>query len=291
MKVLVLGAAGQLGQDIVKVIREEGGECLTPSHNCLSLDLLQLNLGERLWEYFRDNKPIDWVINCAAMHDINLCETKEDEAVWINGMAEFFISRQCDYYHINHIYISTNYVFDGKTTRFYTTEDVPHPLQTYGRSKLIGELLCTGHIVRTSGLFGIHPPRGKEMNFVDRVVMALDKDQSMNIKDYEYISPTYTVDLAKSIYNNIMTNDKIPHFPPPRMSHMVNGGWFTWYSLAKTIGHLYGKPLNNIKPVSMYQYEEVERPRGAMMASTFQLPTTIDALKRYLKEKYGISRS
>lgn len=282
-KILVIGGAGQLGSDIVKVFRGYGQEVFAPTHLDLPIEAI---CTMNVHEYLTEHRP-DLVINCAAIHDLNVCEKNPEMAFLVNSTAQLRLTENCIFFEIPLIYISTNYVFDGERTRFYDTDDVPNPVQVYGESKLVGEIFTRmhkyGHIIRTSGLFGITPPRGKTMNFVDRVISHLEENKKMHVKDWEFISPTYTHDLAEAIFKLSFQGK-----PPAKITHIVNNGVFTWWNFAKNIALFYdAQKADLIIPNSKIVEEHPARPKGAMLNSTVEMPTVANALERYLKEKYG----
>ncbi len=152
MKVLVIGAAGQLGSDLVK--NSPGYELIAASRR--ELDLTD---AEGVSAKIRDTK-VDWVINTAAFHNVIKCEEDPGRAFELNCVAVRNLARICQEQNVQLMTFSTDYVFGGGQLHPYSEEDRPAPLQIYGISKLAGEMaaLATAPenvtIVRTCGLFG-----------------------------------------------------------------------------------------------------------------------------------------
>ncbi|MHC4197985.1 MAG: SDR family oxidoreductase, partial [Planctomycetota bacterium] len=151
-KIAIIGANGQLGQDLVKVFKGDGTVALT--HKDIEI------VNQRRAEAVLGRIKPDVVINTAAYHRVEDCETEYARAFEVNGIGSANLARVAENLGFALVHISTDYVFDGKKREPYQEDDAANPLNTYGLTKLAGEYyirnLCARHyIVRTSGLYGL----------------------------------------------------------------------------------------------------------------------------------------
>lgn len=186
-------SGGRLGAALAETW-SAGAEIIGFNH--AALDLAQPGEVERVL----GPMEFDVVVNCAALTNVDYCETHEEEAMRTNAGAVRELGRLCRGRGVRCIHISTDYVFDGESTRPYTESDVPRAISIYGESKLRGEqaLLETGDehlVVRVSWVFGPHRP-----SFIDGVLKrALDSEVVEAIGD-KWSAPTYTLDLAAMLH-------------------------------------------------------------------------------------------
>lgn len=221
MKIMVTGANGQLGMDVVSVFEEY--------HDVYGfgrdqLDIIDLEQCDQLVQHI---KP-DVIIHCAAYTAVDLAETDSDHAYLVNASGTRNIALAAENVGAKVCYISTDYVFDGSHTTPYTEQDQPNPRSVYGKTKLDGELfiqtLCSDYyIVRTSWVFGLHGN-----NFVKTMLkLAQDRNVIQVVQD-QYGSPTYTLDLAYFLLHLVST-DKYGVY------HATNSGSCSWYEFASAI--------------------------------------------------------
>ncbi len=188
------------------------------------------------------------VIHTAAYTDVDGCENDPDTAFKINVLGTENVARACAEYGAGMVYLSTDYVFNGKKRRSYKVSDKPCPLNVYGESKLAGEIIVRSLIrnsivVRTSWLFG---PNGR--NFIDTIIKAAEKNPKLKVVNDQTGSPTYTVDLAAALRRMVET----VFFDRKRgygVYHITNTGICTWYELAKEALRLRGIKAE-ISPIS-----------------------------------------
>jgi len=224
MKIVVSGAKGLLGSEVVRACAACGDEIVetdvTPDLRMLDITDIDATLA-----LLKSENP-RWLINCAAYTDVDGCEEHEESAFSLNAQGPKLLAQACRQCGTKLLHISTDYVFDGEQAEPYTEEDAPHPISVYGRSKLAGEegIQCSMQdfiIVRPQWLFG---PRGK--NFVSTILgIARDRD-SINVVNDQWGSPTYSKDLAKAI-RLLIDHDARGIY------HVSNRGRATWYDLAK----------------------------------------------------------
>src|SRR3954468_741231 len=193
MKVLVTGAAGMLGQDVVRAAEFVNHQ--VAGYARADLDVTDPRAVRRVMEAERP----DAVVNCAAWTDVDGAETAEDEATEINGVGAGIVAAEAASLGAAVVYPSTDYVFDGTSRRPYSESDPPSPIQAYGRSKLAGEVEVAAHaerhfIVRSSWLFGAGGG-----NFVETMLrMGADLQPLLVVRD-QVGSPTYTSHLADAL--------------------------------------------------------------------------------------------
>lgn len=283
MRVLITGITGQLGYDVNKELNERGHTFVyAPTRR--EMDLLD---HESIRTNMETYKP-DVVIHCAAYTAVDQAETDSFNAEAINVDATRIISEECKKLDSKLIYVSTDYVFDGKKPldEVYEVTDKPSPQNIYGLTKLLGEKAALTnpktYVVRTSWVFGIN---GK--NFVKTMLNLSDKYPELRVVADQFGSPTYTVDLAKLLVDMAET-DKYGLY------HANNEGFCSWADFAKEIMESNGKETKII-PVTTEEYyagkdmsKIAYRPRNSKLskksltlAGFNLLPTWQDALGRY----------
>ncbi len=229
MKILLFGAGGQLGKDIQRIF--SGSDHVIP----IAQSECDIRFFEPVKSVIDNNKP-DIVINSAAMTDVPGCETQELAAFEVNALACKHLSLASKASGCSLLQISTDYVFDGNSKTPYTEDDITNPVNVYGVSKLSGEYFVKAYhdrfwIVRTCGLYGIHPNKGKKTNFVETMLkLAREKDVVRVVED-EILTPTFTLDLARQIKKLVSTN----HYG---VFHATNHGACSWYEFTRKIFEL-----------------------------------------------------
>ncbi|MGC5774315.1 dTDP-4-dehydrorhamnose reductase [Paenibacillus pabuli] len=221
-RVMVTGAAGQLGHDVVKIFQAGG-------HDVMACDRDQLDITDQQQcrEKITAFQP-HIIVHCAAYTAVDRAETDEDMAYMVNVTGTRNIAVAAEKVKAKLIYISTDYVFDGSATRPYQEYDPTNPQTVYGKSKLAGERLveslCTRwFIIRTSWVFGVHGS-----NFVKTMLELLVKRPQLQVVHDQQGSPTYTVDLAR-IVSELSLTEKYGIY------HVSNSGTCTWYEFAQAI--------------------------------------------------------
>lgn len=220
--IVLFGGSGQLGTEIRR--RWLGATIVAPSHAELDLE------DSRALDAILDEHRPDAVVNCAAFHNVDLCEDEPAKAFAANAIAVDAIAGECARRKIRFVTISTDYVFDGKAVVPYTEDDAPHPISTYGTSKLAGELLVQRRdmdalVVRTCGVYGILPSATKGYTFVDRVIAQARAGERVRIVNDVIASPTYAGHLAVAL-------EKLVTSGSPGLYHVANRGPVSWYDFA-----------------------------------------------------------
>ena len=212
---VILGSGGRLGAALA---RGYAGEVRVIGFNRSQLDLaspgaIRCALG---------GLDFDALINCAALTNVDYCETHEAEALAVNARAVREIAEICAEKRARCIHISTDYVFDGAKRTPYTEADAPRPLSVYGASKRQGEIelldVCADHLAaRVSWVFGPDRP-----SFVDQILKrALETDQLQAIGD-KWSTPTYTLDLVEWLRPLLWEH------PVGGLIHLAQSGACTW---------------------------------------------------------------
>jgi dTDP-4-dehydrorhamnose reductase len=233
MKVVVLGAKGQLGTDLISQFADTNTECVGLSHE--DLDVTEAN---RVNDVLASHKP-DVVINTTAFHLVDLCEDEPEKTLLVNAGGARNVGIACRDLGAKCVYLSSDYVFGGEQNTPYTEADTPNPLSVYGVGKYSSELMTRAtlerhFIVRSTGLYGMSPAQtGKGGNFVETVLRFVSNDKPMNVVSDQYMTPTATTDLAAKIIELIGTD----HFG---LYHMTNTDSCSWFEFAQAINELSG---------------------------------------------------
>lgn len=277
MKVFVTGVRGQLGYDVVNELEKRG-------HTAIGVDIEELDItdAEAVDKMITETAP-DAVIHCAAWTAVDAAEDNEEKCRQVNAYGTENIAKVCKKLDCKMMYISTDYIFDGKGTRPWEPDDpVTTPLNVYGQTKYEGELAVRNNvekffIVRIAWVFG----KGK--NFIKTMLNLAKTHDQLTVVNDQYGTPTYTYDLARLLVDMIET-DKYGNY------HATNeGGYITWYDFACEIFRQAGIDIE-VEPVSSAQYAaKAKRPENSRMNKQklvdngFELlPDWKDALGRYL---------
>ena len=278
MKVLVTGAKGQLGTDLMNELAKRGIEGI--GVDVEEMDITDAEACRRVIKA----SGADAVIHCAAYTAVDAAEDNVELCRRINGEGTRNVAQACKEADVKLMYISTDYVFDGQGTRPWEPDDERHPLNVYGQTKYEGELAVEElsdkyFIVRIAWVFGV---AGK--NFI-KTMLRLGKERgAVSVVDDQVGSPTYTYDLARLLVDMIQT-DKYGRY------HATNEGLCSWYEFAKEIFRQAGMDVP-VTPVSSDAFPaKATRPSNSRLnkdklsENGFErLPAWQDALGRFLKE-------
>jgi dTDP-4-dehydrorhamnose reductase len=288
-RVVVIGATGQLGTDLVKSLNEVGGyEAVGLSHReieCADRDSVEQRL--------KAVRP-DVVINCAAFVRVDESEDRPEETFQTNSLGALNVARACLELDAMCVYVSTDYVFDGEKGSSYTESDCPRPINVYGVSKLAGEHLVQETcprwlIVRMASLFGKAGSSGKGGNFVETILAKAKAGEPLRLVDDIRMSPTYTQDAARIL-------EKLLREGGQGLFHLANAGNCTWYEFASKALAVVGLK-HRIEPVAASDYPmKARRPKNSSFETTKlegivkqRLRPWQDALECYLLEKGYLS--
>ncbi|HDR4894036.1 dTDP-4-dehydrorhamnose reductase [Bacillus thuringiensis] len=222
MKVLVTGAKGQLGQDLVSLLKEQTWEIFG-----VGREELNITDEKQVSEKVLLIQP-DIIIHTAAYTQVDQAESDEEAAFKVNAEGTKYLAQAAEVVGAKFCYVSTDYVFDGTKETPYKAGDQTNPQTVYGKSKLVGEQYtqeyCSkSYIVRTSWVFGLYGN-----NFVKTMLRLAEENKELGIVHDQVGSPTYTTDLARFIISLVQT-DKYGLY------HGSNSGVCSWYEFAKEI--------------------------------------------------------
>lgn len=255
MKVFITGADGALGIAMQTVFRRE-------NITFRASDLKQLDVADyAAARAALSNYRPDIILHCAAMSNVDACEQNRELAHRVNALSTMGLATIARKISAKMLYVSTNYVFDGTHEKPYSEYSTPHPLNEYGRTKLLGERyvkdICDRYtIVRTAWLFG-HNAK----NFIPSFLASASKPSSIDVICDQFGSFTYTVDLAETLFLLIKADAH-------GMFHIVNTGIGSWLDFA-----LKAKDIMRLKTdIKSVETEELHlaapRPRYAPLEST-----------------------
>lgn len=278
MKVLVTGARGQLGFDVVQELMRCG--ILAVGVDMEEMDITDANVVDLVVK----DSGADAVIHCAAYTAVDAAQENASLCQRVNRDGTKNIAMACLKYGKKMLYISTDYVFDGEGEKPWEPEDHANPVNVYGRTKYEGELavretLEAYFIVRVSWVFGLH---GK--NFVKTMLRLSGERECLRVVDDQFGSPTYTRDLAVLLAAMVQT-DKYGVY------HATNEGICSWYEFACEIFRQAERTVQVEAVPSDAFPVKAKRPHNSRMEKGkltregfFRLPRWEDALSRYLLE-------
>jgi dTDP-4-dehydrorhamnose reductase len=281
MRIAVIGSTGQLGTDLMKAFQGEH-EVIGLTHQ--DIEITDYNSCLTLKKY-----SLDVVINTAAFHKTDQCEEEPLKTFSVNALGARNIAMVSKEIGATTVFISTDYVFDGSKNEPYGEDDVPNPINTYGISKLAGELFTKHnpkhYIIRVASLFGTAGASGKGGNFVETMITKAKKNEPISVVDDMWMSPTYTKDAALTIRKVLELS------LPFGIYHVTNLGYCTWFQFAYEI--FKAMCLNpNLKPIKTQDIQmKARRPHFSALKSTKLSKYGIiirhwkEALHDYLKEK------
>jgi dTDP-4-dehydrorhamnose reductase len=245
--ILVVGANGMLGQDLMALLGDRG--------HGIDIADIDITAPESVMKVIGDLKP-EVVVNCAAYTDVDGCESDIETAMAVNGEGVAYLAMACRDLGALLVQVSTDYIFNGGKGTPYIENDAPCPLSVYGESKLVGEMNAAFSqeclIVRTQWLYGLH---GK--NFVETMLrLGAEKDE-LAVVDDQVGSPTWTVDLARAIIALIDAGCRGTY-------HAANADYCSWNGFAKAIFEESGLKVA-VKPMTT---TELNRPAERPLYST-----------------------
>jgi dTDP-4-dehydrorhamnose reductase len=279
VKVLLVGGSGQLGSEIQS--RWTNDQIVAPPH-----EDVDLSCNSPLERAIDAERP-DILVNCAAFHNVDVCETQPERAFAINALAVDRVAAACSLRGIAFMTISTDYVFDGTASLQYTEEDCPRPISAYGASKLAGEQLVLrremkAYVVRTCGVYGVHASKSKG-TFIDRVITQARSGQTPRVVSDVIASPTYAGHLAIAL-REIVASDAYGLY------HACNVGPVSWYEFARAALELAGIS-HVIEPISASQWKApARRPAFSALANDklgrlgIVMPSWREGLAAYLHD-------
>jgi dTDP-4-dehydrorhamnose reductase len=280
MKIALLGANGQLGQDLQRVL---------PPHevHAFTRNDFDVTDHDRVRSALLELRP-DVVLNTTAYHRVDDCESKPEPAYAVNVLAVLNLARIANDLNAALVHISTDYVFDGNSRQPYTEDSPTFPLSVYGNSKLAGEMLVRSVskkycLIRTCGLYGAAGSQGKGGNFVKTMLAKAGRREPIRVIDDQVVTPTYTLDLARQIAN-LLSAGQFGLF------HITNEGACSWFEFARAIFDIAGVEAD-LSPTTSDAYKTpATRPKYSVLENARlkelginQMRHWRDALTAYLQ--------
>jgi dTDP-4-dehydrorhamnose reductase len=227
-RVVITGGGGQLASDLAEIC--DGADARSRAE----LDVTDDAAVERAFEEARP----EVVFNCAAFHNVDVCEREEDRSFEVNARAVKRLAERCAAVGAKLVHMSTNYVFDGTAERPYREDDRPNPRSIYAISKLAGEYTALSYapgalVVRSAGLYGLHGSASKGGNFVTRTLVRAQEQGQLRMVADQRLSPTYTADLAAALVDAVASGAS-------GVIHLTSSGECSWYEFTRAILDLAG---------------------------------------------------
>jgi dTDP-4-dehydrorhamnose reductase len=282
MRIVILGANGQLGRDLIRHNTHHEIRGFTRE----AFDVVDYAKTQRA---LIDAQP-NVVMNTTAYHRVDDCEAQPEIAYAVNVLAVLNLCRVVNEIGATLVHFSTDYVFDGKTATPYTESSPPMPLSVYGNSKLSGEYIVRSTaarhlLIRTCGLYGVAGSRGKGGNFVETMLSKAHAREAIRVVADQTVTPTHTADLARQVLRLIDANES-------GLFHATNEGMCSWYEFACAVFELAGIKAN-ISPTTSDQYRTPAiRPAFSVLENARLKALNLnlmqhwkDALADYLREK------
>jgi dTDP-4-dehydrorhamnose reductase len=277
-RVLVTGAAGQLGTAIVRAFADADVLALTRAD-------LDITDPAAVGALVADARP-ELIVNCAAFNDVDAAEVEAATALEVNAFAVRSLARAADACGAVLVHYGTDFVFDGEASRPYTESAEPAPRSMYASSKLLGEWFALdaprGFVLRVESLFGTDAAWQGRRGSLDTIVDGLEQGREVRVFTDRVVSPSYSDDVAAA------TRHLVARGATPGLYHCVNSGAATWHDVAKEAASLLGVAprfkTTTIAEVTL----KASRPRysaldnAKLAAAGFPMPPWQDALRRWL---------
>ena len=276
MKVMILGATGLLGQALM---REWTGDDVEG----FGVEDVDIRNARKVREVATKSQP-EWVVLAAAYTDVDGCESNRELAFSVNRDGAVNVAEAAKQVGAKLMFLSSDYVFDGKKTSPYEVDDPRNPQSVYGRTKAeaevrLLEIVSGSCVLRTSWLFG---PGGK--CFPDTILKAAATRPALDVVDDQRGCPTYSVDLARAII-------RLCHKAASGIVHVTNAGDCSWFQFASEIVQRAGLSTQ-VRPTSTQQIARpAPRPAYSVLSAKsrqrygLEMPDWHDALGRYLNER------
>lgn len=294
MKILVTGAGGMLGSDLVSVLCEKhgvvGGGRRPAPHLKIPYQVVDLTDAAKTERWIEKEKP-EVILHAAAMTKVDLCETNRSEALAGNLETTRSVTEACNRIGAPVFFFSTDFVFDGTQEGSYAEDAPPCPINVYGESKLLAEryLLLRGKrffILRTSWLYGKEGD-----NFPKKVLRQAETGKPFRMVSDQYGNPTYSRDLADAVSQmlQVLETEKKKE---NQIYHVANAGSVSRYELALAILKKRKLPVDFVTPIPSAEVRfPARRPQNSVLSTEklksdfgIQLRGWEEALAAYLKE-------
>lgn len=268
MRILVTGAGGQLGVELVEAARRLG-------HDAHGLTREQLDVTDvgAVIAAFESVRP-DVVVHAAAWTAVDACESDPGRAFLVNARGTRNVVDAAHAVGAHVVYVSTDYVFDGTKVGAYEIDDEPNPRSVYGASKLAGEEACSDSdtIVRISWVCGYHGA-----NMVKTIMRLAGSHDELRFVDDQVGSPTFAEDAASAII-------ALATLRHAGIVHVTNTGVTSWYGFAGDVLEAMGLDRRRVKPITTAELQPprpAERPHNSVLSNGSLVSAGIDPLPEY----------
>ena len=287
MRILLIGAAGQLGQDLLPVLQRRGHD-VTPARH----EELEICSPEAVRQAVAEARP-ECIINTAAFHRVDDCEDQAEKAFAVNVMGVRNLAQAAEEAGAALAHFSTDYVFGEEKSTPYTESDLPQPLSIYAMSKLGGEFAarryCSRHfVIRTCGLYGMGGSRSKGGNFVETMLRLATQGKTIRVVADQIVTPTSTADLAQRV---------LPLIQSERygLYHMTSTGECSWHEFAVEVFRL-ARVTADLQPTDSKTFgAKALRPRYSVLDNCAMRAAGIaefrpwkEALAEYIRQRQAI---
>jgi dTDP-4-dehydrorhamnose reductase len=272
MRILVTGAKGMLGMDLIPILEREGHQV-----TATDLDELDITVAPQIKKAVIEGAP-DMIIDCAAYTQVDKAEEEPHRAFWINEKGTENIALVCRDLGVDLCYISTDYVFNGEKKGPYAPDDKTNPINIYGASKLAGENAIRKtwnkhYIIRTSWLYG---ENGK--NFVNTILEMAKKQDEIRVVDDQMGSPTWTVSLARAMSKLIVTGK----YGIYHVTDETEGG-ISWFRFAQEVVKIAHLDCQVVPIKSSEIFRPARRPKNSVLDITLIQKVIGEEMNRWKK--------
>jgi dTDP-4-dehydrorhamnose reductase len=252
VRALITGGSGQLGSELQSLL---GDDAVSLSH--ADLDIADTAAVDRA---YAEVAP-DVVFNCAAFHNVDVCEREPEQSWRVNVEAVRGLAQR----GVRLVHLSTNYVFDGRREEPYGEDELPRPRSVYALTKLAGEHAALGYghpgnvVVRGAGLYGLHGSASKGGNFVQRMLGRARETGALKMVADQRLQPTFTADLAQAIVGAVRADAS-------GVLHLTNEGACSWYDFTVAILEIAGLDVPIEAVETTIPEGGVDRPLNGVLA-------------------------
>jgi dTDP-4-dehydrorhamnose reductase len=277
-RVLVTGAAGQLGSAILRAFADS---------EVVAVRRPELDITDPLAvrALVADVRP-NVIVNCAAFNDVDGAEAAPTVALAVNTFAVRSLARAAESCDATLVHYGSDFVFDGEASTPYLETAEPAPRSVYAASKLLGEWLALdaprGFVLRVESLFGVDADWQGRRGTLDGIVARIEAGQDVRVFTDRVVSPSYVEDIAAA------TRHLVVNGAAPGLYHCVNAGAATWYDVAKKVAEILGIAPRFVLMTMAEAKLTASRPRycaldvSKLAAAGFVMPPWEDALRRWL---------
>lgn len=278
-RIVVVGAAGQLGTAMLRAFADEDVVGLTRA----DVDITDAGAVRRV---IGDAAP-GVIVNCAAYNDVDGAEDAPTAALAVNAFAVRSLARAAEEHGAVLVHYGTDFVFDGQASDPYRETHDPAPRSTYAASKLLGEWFALdaarAYVLRVESLFGCEAGWGGRRGTLDTIVAGLEEGREVRVFTDRVVSPSYIEDVAAATRHLVTTS------AAPGLYHCVNSGYGTWHDVAAEAARLLGVTPHFKTVTTSDVAMRAERPRfcaldnSKLAAAGFPMPAWQDAVRRWLR--------